>query len=163
MDFEVRVATPEDADELGLVHVTAWREAYFPHLLSAASFEVATPQVRADRWRVILDTPGPRTTWVAEHDDRIIGFSGAGASHDDDEPRPLELYSIYVLAKAYGTGVGQALLDTALGDSPASLWVAADNPRAQAFYRRNGFVPDGTSKLAPFILDEIEELRMVRG
>ncbi|MCS6582511.1 GNAT family N-acetyltransferase [Curtobacterium citreum] len=37
----------------------------------------------------------------------------------------------------------QALLDTVLADRPASLWVAADNPRAHAFYRRNGFTPDG--------------------
>ncbi|PZE62480.1 GNAT family N-acetyltransferase [Curtobacterium sp. MCLR17_044] len=37
----------------------------------------------------------------------------------------------------------QALLDTVLADRPASLWVAADNLRAHAFYRRNGFTPDG--------------------
>ena len=27
------------------------------------------------------------------------------------------------------------------------LWVAQDNPRAQAFYRRNGFIPNGTRKV----------------
>lgn len=51
---------------------------------------------------------------------------------------------LYVLESAHGTGVGQMLLDAALRDRPASLSVAADNPRAHAFYRRNGFRPDGT-------------------
>jgi hypothetical protein len=53
------------------------------------------------------------------------------------------------------------LLDAAIGDRPASLWVLDDNPRAREFYRRNGFAPDGAEKL-----DErwgsIREIRMVR-
>jgi predicted GNAT family N-acyltransferase len=38
------------------------------------------------------------------------------------------------------------------------LWVADPNPRAQAFYRKQGFVPDGTSKVE----DGVREIRMVR-
>lgn len=30
----------------------------------------------------------------------------------------------------------------AVADAPAFLWVAEDNARALAFYRRNGFEPD---------------------
>ncbi|WP_326962174.1 MULTISPECIES: hypothetical protein [unclassified Arthrobacter] len=40
----------------------------------------------------------------------------------------------------------------------AGLWVADLNPRAQAFYRKNGFVADGSVKLE----DNVRELRMVR-
>jgi hypothetical protein len=50
---------------------------------------------------------------------------------------------IYVLRSADGSGAEQALLDAVLADRPASLWVAADNPRAHASYLRNGFRPDG--------------------
>ena len=162
MDFEVRLATVEDADELGAVHVASWRETYFPHILSEASFAVATPVARAERWREILESTGTAKTWVAIQDGRLIGFSGVGDPQDPDRPRPLHLYSLYVLAAAHGTGVGQALIDAALGGAPASLWVAEDNPRAQAFYRRNGFVPDGTRKVDTFILDEVAEIRMLR-
>lgn len=47
------------------------------------------------------------------------------------------------MPRAHGSGLGQALLDTAIGTEPAYLWIMAGNPRAEAFYRRNGFVPDG--------------------
>ncbi|MDX5460823.1 MULTISPECIES: GNAT family N-acetyltransferase [Micromonospora] len=39
-----------------------------------------------------------------------------------------------------------------------ALWVADPNPRAQAFYRRHGFVADGTIQ----VQDGVREIRMVR-
>ncbi len=53
-------------------------------------------------------------------------------------------------------GAGQALLDAVVRRGPAFLCVAAINPRAQAFSRRNGFRPDGSTKS-----DRIDEVRMV--
>lgn len=52
------------------------------------------------------------------------------------------------LADLHGTGAGQLLLDAVLGDSPALLWVAKDNPRARRFYARNGFAADGAEEEA---------------
>jgi ribosomal protein S18 acetylase RimI-like enzyme len=160
MEYEVRVATVEDAMALGAMHVAAWREAYFPHILSEASLQVVTPEVRGARYVELL-TATTGTTWVAVSGDEIIGHSAVVAA-EPGSPRELELASIYVLAKAYGTGVGQALLDAAIGDGPACLWVAAENPRAQAFYRRNGFEVVGEPVRRRFILDELDELRMAR-
>jgi ribosomal protein S18 acetylase RimI-like enzyme len=57
----------------------------------------------------------------------------------------------------YGTGVGQALLDTVLGEEPAIVWIAEQNERAQAFYRKNKFELDGATKF-----DGISEVRMLR-
>ncbi len=97
---------------------------------------------------------------VAADGDRIIGWAQASAGRDDDRPRELELEGLYVLDEFHGHGVGQALLDAAVGDRSAYLWVLEDNPRAQAFYRRNGFALDGVAKW-----DEqwrVREVRMVR-
>ena len=55
----------------------------------------------------------------------------------------LQLEKLYSRPAALGTGVGQALLDAAIGDAPAYLWLVDGNARAAAFYRRNGFRPDG--------------------
>ena len=55
-----------------------------------------------------------------------------------DAPRDLELESLYVLASRHGSGAGQSLLDAVISDRPAYLWVADNNPRARAFYTRNG-------------------------
>lgn len=38
-----------------------------------------------------------------------------------------------VLASHYGSGAGQQLLDAAVGDGGAYLWIADENPRALAF------------------------------
>jgi hypothetical protein len=40
---------------------------------------------------------------------------------------------------------------------PAALWLADPNPRAQAFYRKHGFVADGTARVE----DGVREIRMV--
>lgn len=161
MEFTLRQATLPDADELGRVHIACWREAY-PHLLSEASFQVATPEWRASRWRRVLpEDPGPRNghvNWLAEVGGTLVGFSSAGPA----EETPLQLHALYVLARYHGTGIGQALLERALGDRPAQLWVAEENPRARAFYRRNGFEPTGERKVDSFVLDRIAELRMAR-
>ena len=69
---------------------------------------------------------------------------------------------IYALRRVHGTGVGQALLDAVIGKDSAYLWVLEDNPRAQAFYRRNSFVPDGRRELLPPEWEELPEIRMVR-
>jgi ribosomal protein S18 acetylase RimI-like enzyme len=65
-----------------------------------------------------------------------------------------------VLAAHHGTGIGQTLLDEVLGSGPAQLWVAKQNPRAIAFYRRNGFAFDGAEQTDEST--DITEARMLR-
>jgi len=70
------------------------------------------------------------------------------------------LYVLYVVAADHGTGAGQALLDAVVRPAEsAALWVADPNPRAQAFYRKHGFVTDGTAQVE----GGVREVRMVRG
>ncbi|HSN35012.1 MAG TPA: GNAT family N-acetyltransferase [Arthrobacter sp.] len=104
----------------------------------------------------------PRKGWsirVAECSGQIIGFAFFGPSftpEGQETPRDHQLFSLYIAAEHYGTGAGQALLDATAGHAPAMLWVATDNPRAMAFYRRNGFEFDGTEQTdprAPAIVD----------
>ncbi|WP_074260561.1 GNAT family N-acetyltransferase [Agromyces cerinus] len=95
-----------------------------------------------------------------EHGGEIVGWANTSTGRDADRPRELELEGLYVLDEFHGRGVGQALLDAAIGDRPAYLWALADNPRAHAFYRRNGFEPDGTSKVDDFW--QVLEVRLVR-
>ena len=101
---------------------------------------------------------------VAERDGEIIGFGVAGrpiGPFADEAPRDRHLYMLYLAAAHHGGGAGQALLDAVLGDEPAQLWVAKDNPRAIAFYRRNGFEFDGIEYVDD-ATGGIVEVRMVR-
>jgi GNAT superfamily N-acetyltransferase len=110
-------------------------------------------------WRRAIERGS--TIAVTEVDGEIRGFATSGRPSGDDAPRDLELWLIYQLASMHGTGSGQALLDNVIGDRPAFLWVAEFNPRARAFYRRNGFEPDGGRKVTAE-WENLAEIRMVR-
>jgi predicted GNAT family N-acyltransferase len=67
---------------------------------------------------------------------------------------------LYVYAAHHGTGIAPPLLDAVVDpEESVALWVADPNPRAQAFYRKHGFVADGTAQAE----DGVREIRMVRG
>lgn len=113
-------------------------------------------------WAWIVQNPSSeRRVAVAESGGGIIGFAAAGPAKEQGAPPGVELYMVYVSKSHHGAGVGQALLDAALGDQPAFLWVAKDNPRAQAFYRRNGFKVDGAER-ADETVPAFISIRMVR-
>ncbi|MGY2745339.1 N-acetyltransferase family protein [Pseudarthrobacter sp. O4] len=159
-ELSIRPAVPDDARSIALVHIQAWRESY-AHLLPADILAGLDHGAREKMWRTLI-AAGTPDVWVASDGAEIIGWASASAGRDADAPRPLELEGIYVLASHYGSGAGQSLLDTAAGGRPAYLWVAADNPRAFAFYRRNGFVPDGATTTAELAGVPVRIMRMVR-
>lgn len=80
---------------------------------------------------------------------------------DEDAPAGIELQALNVLAAMHGTGLARTLVEELLGDRPAYLWVADPNPRAQAFYAKLAFAPDGTTRSDPD-LEDLREIRLVR-
>lgn len=164
MTFTLRVPEPRDAAEIAALHVATWRETY-THLLPAGFFDDDFVHGRQSMWARILGNP--RDEWrvcVAESEGRIIGFATSGPGQEfDGAPPPCErqLYMLYVAAADHGGGAGQALLDAVLDEGPAVLWVAKENPRAIAFYRRNGFDFDGAEQTDPMV-PSIIDVRMLR-
>ena len=69
---------------------------------------------------------------------------------------------IYTLEWVHGRGAGQLLLDAVIGSKSAFLWVLADNPRAHAFYAKNGFALDGATDLMDETWHRLPIVRMVR-
>ena len=156
----VRKATLDDVDTIGHVHYLAHLGTLLLASSPRASSRDFPAEQRARMWRRVLSR-GSGDLWVAAADGQIVGFASAGPSRDDPPARELELSSIYLLAAHQGSGLGQGLLDAALGDRPASLWVLDDNPRAHAFYTRNRFTPDGVQRTDEKF-GNVRELRMVR-
>jgi len=158
----VRPAVPDDADGIAEVHVRTWQETY-AHLLPAAYLAGLDVAARAEDWRrTLTEGSAGAPPFVALDGDRIVGFALAGPARDEDPPRDFQLYAINMVASAHGSGAGQALFDAAVGDSPAYLWAADDNPRAAAFYRRNGFARDGGVERQVYQGAEMVTVRMVR-
>ena len=156
--FVVRTATVDDAAGIARVHIRSWQETYAP-LVEPGELDGLSVERRAERWT--RDLADGSEAWVAEREGAVIGFSSTSGDHAE-RPRPVELGMLYLLEESHGTGAGQALLDAAIGDSPAFLFVARDNPRAIRFYERNGFAFDGVSEQFAFRRTPIVSLRMVR-
>ncbi|WP_235825260.1 GNAT family N-acetyltransferase [Agromyces badenianii] len=96
---------------------------------------------------------------VAERDCAVFGLAMSGPPERARAGWSVHLYVLYVLAADHGSGAGAALLDAVIQPhESAALLVADPNPRAQAFYRKHGFVPDGTVQSK----DGVREIRMVR-
>ena len=156
-DVSIRQAVVADAEPLAQLHVDVWDDAY-TGLMPQGILDDRREKVaeRVERWREILG--GPEPTWVAEDSEGLVGFASAGPARDNDMDEILELYALYVRAWAWGSGVGHALFEIAVGDRACYLWVLAANERAVRFYERQGFRQDGTE-------DEHDEglhVRMVR-
>ena len=152
--MHVRTASADDAEALEAVRVRGWQTAY--RGIVADSYLDALV-VDADRRRERMADPAV-TTLVAEQQDGIVGMAVHGPSRDGFDAE--ELYALYVDPSCWRSGVGTVLLDAC--DGVGVLWVLGDNARAQAFYRRHGFVPDGASKVLD--LDgPVTEIRMRRG
>lgn len=159
---EVRPASPGDAAGMALVHVQSWRETYRGLMRDEI---LDDPQLLASRerfWTVALTDPrfSENRVAVADSDGRIVGIAMSGPpTADEPSPWPAQLYILYLLRSEHGTGLGPALLDAVLdADAGASLWVADPNPRAQAFYRKAGFRPDGVEKVE----EGVRHLHLVR-
>lgn len=164
MSFSIRSPRPDDAAAIADVHVAAWKETY-SDLLPGDYFSEAYVAGRHRMWQHVLAQPrDDMAVRVAEVDGRIAGFAWVGPGEGlagETAPRDRLLYAIYVLSAHHGTGIGQALLDDTIGGDPAMLWVAKENPRAIAFYARNGFRFDGVEQVDPHA-PLITDARMVR-
>ena len=164
MTFTLRAPVPADAEELAALHVSTWQETY-TELLPEDYFDDAFVEGRRRMWTRMLTEPRDGLiVRVAEEGGHIIGFAVSGrpiGPFAAEAPRDRHLYMLYLAAAQHGGGAGQALIDGVLGDGPAMLWVAKENPRAVAFYRRNRFEFDGVE-----VVDEgapsITDARMVR-
>jgi GNAT superfamily N-acetyltransferase len=118
---EVRRAKPEELGACADLYVRVLRE----------TFTWLPPE--RHRRDDFLRAAQEEEIYVAVEAGRILGVAGFY--------RPQNfLHSLYVDAR--GRGVGKALLDhvRALADGPLSLKVQSPNRRAQAFYRREGFL-----------------------
>jgi GNAT superfamily N-acetyltransferase len=150
----VRPGTRTDQEGIAAIRVATWRDAYagiVPAPFLASLDPVAQGRRRGDWWS---GRPDSDVDFVAERDGELVGFVHGGRYRDaDDEPLPGagEVYAIYVLPPAQGTGAGGALLSTAVdalhgaGFGPLLLWVLTDNAPARRFYERRGWAPDGVT------------------
>lgn len=159
----VRHPTADDVDQLARVHVEAWNDAY-RGLLPEQTIAGMTVERRTTMWRRIVDRD-PRRAWVGEDETGVVGLASVGPASDPEGWG--QLFSIYVVSRAWGTGLGSALWDAAqsglteLGFDRRQLYVLDTNARARRFYEYKGWVHDGTVLMDDTFGEPIREVRYV--
>ncbi|MDZ5077424.1 GNAT family N-acetyltransferase [Nesterenkonia sp. HG001] len=157
--IRVRTAALDEAAALAAVQNTSWRQTY-SSLLGERFYDDEALAARVRMWERSLGDDR-LTIRVAEGAGAPVGVALAGPALGEDAVREEQLFILYVVAAWHGTGAGPALLQAVLGDRPAQLWVAAENPRAVRFYAREGFRADG-AELIDHDADDLREIRMIR-
>lgn len=148
----IRRAVADDAVALAELAERTFRDAFQDH----NSVEDMDAHCRrsyspAEQRREIGD-PAIDTIVAAAGDGPLAGYAMLRAGTPPapvEGPAPVELWRIYVDRTRHGRGVAQQLmvacLDAARARGGATLWLGVweRNPRAQAFYRKMGFVDVG--------------------
>lgn len=149
------------------IHVRSWRVAY-AGLLPQEYLAQMRPEDRAEKYDFAAADPGSPKTILATEGDTILGFATTAPSRDSDLASHGELYALYVDPDHWGRGVGGMLLTEAQrglldqGFTGALLWMLAGNHRADRFYRRNHWLPDGSSRRETMWGVTVDEIRYRR-
>lgn len=152
MPVTVRHGTPADAAELAELAATTFRDAFGadnrPEDLAlhlARSYGIA--QQTAE-----LSDPAI-TTLLAFAAGGLAGYAQLRPGRPPASvarARPLELWRFYVTREWHGRGIAQplmaAVIAAARGQNSGVLWLGVweRNPRAQAFYKKSGFIDVGS-------------------
>lgn len=148
-DVTIRIASLADVQALAGAHVAAWRETY-AGMMPGELLASLSVDARAAMWAKILDeplTPASTAVYVAEFENRIVGFGSCGAQRTEAlklRSYDAEIIAIYVLKAFQRHAIGRQLLSALAshlsqsGFVAAGLWVLRDNAQARRFYERYG-------------------------
>lgn len=179
--YLVRAAVADDAEAYVRCHLACLVETYVDSGLMPAAFgeehwaEVETSIAeRRDALvrshEALAERREPhRRYWVAMDGDEVVGVvsSGPGRDHwDDIDPPPpvgFNLSHLYTRRSTHGTGLGETLFATAVPeDMPTYLWIIDNNPRAERFYAKHGFVHEGLTVVTHESWFNVTMSRMIR-
>lgn len=155
LDMGIRLAGPDDAERIAIVHVRSWQGAY-AGLMPQDLLDGLDVAARARVWQRILQETGQpgHSVIIAEDGDGLLGFVHSCPTRDADQDpeRVGEVSSIYLLPQAWGRRLGWRLMASAVrgltdaGYAEATLWVLDTNARARRFYARAGWAEDGATR-----------------
>jgi ribosomal protein S18 acetylase RimI-like enzyme len=146
----IRIASDGDGPLLAELGATTFTETFANDNSPEDMAAYLAEAFNVGRLREELADPDA-TFFIAEVDDVAAGYAKlrAGETTEVEGETPIELVRLYVLRDWLGRGVGPALMEACLeharraGHRTIWLGVWERNWRAQAFYRKWGFVEAG--------------------
>ena len=164
--FELRAATPEDAEtiaetvSIGFASFRAW---------AGPAFDPPPPALELEQVREGLSRP---STWavLALSGGEPAGHVSVTQAREREEPRPdipglAHLWQLFVRPPWWGSGLAARLNAIAIENATARGFVAirlftpAENLRARAFYEREGWSTDGVLMPEPLLGIDLVQYR----
>ena len=147
--IDIRQATPHDVKLLTDLSYTTFRDAFAHHPKNAPD-DLAHYMRQAFNAEQIEAELAETTSifFIASIDDKAAGYAKLIAESIEQgitAKRPIELSRLYSHQEYLGKGVGQNLMDACFEYAKTHdhdvMWLGVweYNPRAQAFYTKNGF------------------------
>lgn len=149
----LRSAHLGDAPRVASLHVATWQTAY-RGLLPADYLDGLSVDSRAASWRSFISGSPCDHLVLAEASGELVGFASCGP--DAETGSAGELYTLYVGADGWGTGIGRSLITASCdllaadGFDEVFLWVLATNERARGFYQHLGWAWTNTVRTQVF-------------
>jgi L-amino acid N-acyltransferase YncA len=138
--YSIRLAEMRDAAAIAHVHVESWLTTY-RGLVPEGYLASLNAAERVPLWREWLSSD--ISVFVAEIEGKIVGFASGGPIREALGAYDAELYTIYLLEREQGRGIGKDLLSAVakalVGKDYTSMlvWVLEQNP-AVRFYEKAG-------------------------
>lgn len=145
--IQLRAARPNDSAAIARIHADTWQAAYAsllpPEIVAAEDYDT-----RAAFWKKRL-IHNPQGVFLAE-DDALgpMGFVSCGPAVEpikmDSGNFRGEVYALYVRPVCQGMGLGQQLLQAAIGNlqkagySAVMIWIPAQSSACKFFVRMGG-------------------------
>jgi ribosomal protein S18 acetylase RimI-like enzyme len=165
--ISLRPCTVEDADALATIGSATFLEAFAGVLEGASILMHCQSQHSPATYRKYLGHPETKA-WLAvvQPGDAPVGYAMLTAPDlplSDITETDIELKRIYLFSRYQRSGGGKRLFDQALiaakesGKTRMLLGVHAENARALAFYRKNGFEQVGvrTFTIGAMVYDDL--------
>lgn len=165
--ISLKACTIEDAEALGAIGAATFLEAFAGVLEGGSILMHCQKQHSAETYREYL--AGPETqAWLAvvPPGDAPIGYAMLTEPDlplSDITGNDVELKRIYLFSRFHRSGAAKLLFDRSVsaakeaGKTRLLLGVHAENARALAFYRKNGFVQVGvrTFRIGAMVYDDL--------
>lgn len=146
-----RYADKSDSYILAYIHVNSWRSAYKGIIPDEILDNMDMEKRKAYFDRVIENKS--ENNVIAFKDNEVTGYMTFGHCRDDDKDSSFgEIRGIYLLPEFWHQGIGSKLINWGInvlndmGYKNICLWVLEENLQAREFYKKQGFIYDGTSK-----------------
>ncbi len=164
----IRVATDDDTDVMGDLHVRAWQSGY-RGIMPDEYLDGLNPADRRAMWRGRIAVVELPPVLVAVIDGTVVGFAAFGPTYRVGEGAEVgELHAINLEPTHWGLGIGRTLLRrvtdelAAMSFTEAVLWVVPENTRARSLYASEQWSPDGGSLTEQLFGVTVAEIRYRR-